>query len=260
MKNISKAICKITAAALLMTALIITGGCADSESAPSPETTAPTAASQNVAQGEFDIKALQYYDAESTDKFSGAWKITDGVGSGYSSFVYIFDGNGKASLVIGNMGYLSTYSLENDEDTGIPVFVCQLMFGINGEYAYEFSESGDSVVLTYVDGGETTTLEKLEDYTFVPTPDSNPDTDSALLGAWASDSGVYQYFGADGIMYTNTYGAMFTYYKYSAKDGAVTAVYDMNGEITENYEYSFDGDKLTFDNTEYTKIPESDLM
>lgn len=265
MKNISKALTRIALAAVLSSSVLVFGGCSDNEESSAPVETESVAEQETTAsseeQGEFDIKDLQYYDTDSTSSFAGAWKITDGVGSDYSSFVYIFDGNGKATLVVGNTGYCGSYSLTIDEEVNdIEIFECNLMFGINGEYTFKFSESKDTLYLTYRDGDAASTLEKLsDDYTFVPTAPENPVIDDELIGAWASDNGIYYYFGADGIMYANSYETMFTYYTYSAKDGEITAVYDMNGEITETYEYSFDGEILTFDGIEYSKIPTSKL-
>lgn len=97
-------------------------------------------------------------------------------------------------------------------------------------------------------------LEKVDNPTFVPSAPENPQIDEKLVGAWDSGTGLYYYFGEDGRMYCNSYGTTFTYFTYNTKLNKVTAVYDMDGEQTDTYDYTFDGNDLVFDGMKYTQI------
>lgn len=242
--------------------------CSSNGNSTTSESTLATQNVQSTTQSaadstDFDMKSLQSFDAESKDPFAGAWHITAGEGSKLSTFTYMFDGNGKADIIVDNMGYCGTYAKKTDSTDGngekANTFICQLMFGINGTYTYQFSDSNQKLVLTNTDDNKTTTMEKLESFDCVPIPDKNPVTDTAILGAWKSKAGEYYYFDKNGLMYNNQYGTMFTYYKYSAKDGKITAKYKMQKENTDNHKYSVEGNTLTLDGTEYTKISTSEL-
>ena len=208
------------------------------------------------SEDDFDMRSLQTFDKNSKDPFAGVWHITDGEGSKLSNFTYIFDGNGKASIVIDTIGYCGTYTKDSDSQN---TFKCQLMFGINGTYKYKFSDSNNKVILTNSESNKTTTMEKLAGFDILPVPDKNPVVDQNLLGAWKSSNGEYFYFDGSGLMYHNQYGTIFTYYKYSAKDGVITAVYKMQNETTEKFEYTLKEDVLTIDGFEYTRISTSEL-
>ncbi len=243
-------VCSVLAAAF--------AGCANNNETSSAETQ-PSAGSQPTAQEEkFSLEAIHAPVENPNDPFSGYWKIAEGAGSNLSSFVYLFNGNKMASIIVGNMGYCSSYSIGKDEKTGEDTFKTQLMFGINGEYTYKVSDDGNKITIT--SDGEDSVLERLESTDFVTAPPKTAEVDEKLTGAWKSDLGIYYYFGEDGRMYSNSYGATFTYYTYFAKDNKVTAAYDMGGEQTETYEYSFDGEKLIFDGTDYTRINPDELM
>lgn len=194
----------------------------------------------------------------SADPFAGYWKIADGAGSNLKSFIYLFDGDGKASIIIGNMGYCGEYSISTDSSLGEEVFTCQLMFGINGDYTYAVADDGNKITIT--NNGEDSVLERVENPSFVTKAQENPQIDEKLVGAWDCGTGLYYYFGDDGRMYSNSYGTAFTYFNYTAKDGKITAVYDMSGEQTDTYEYSFEGNTLTLDGMEYTKITPEKMM
>ncbi len=264
-KNIFKVSLIIAAAVLLFSF----EGC-DSEK-PSSDSSSQTAAqtetsanqaSSSVSEKETDIKALHYFDPQSSDPFSGAWRITEGEGSKLEDFVFLFDGHGEASIVIDTMGYCGKYSLDNSTDKNgnkISTFTTQLMFGLNGTYTYEFSNENSMAVLTNTENQTTSTLERLASFDFIPIPDPEPEIDESILGAWYSDDGEYFYFDKNGIMYQNQYGTMFTYFKYSAKDNVITATYTMQKEITDTYNYSVDGDTLKLNDYEYKRIPASEL-
>lgn len=236
---------------------------------------------------EIDLSQLHTYDAEDGDYFAGVWQIISGAGSQLENFKYIFDGNGKAILIVGTTGYSGSYTFtyENldssdttedmapvdqygnpveegydDEENKVEIFSCQLMFGINGSYTFEFGE--DEIHLTNIDSEEQTVIKKVEDFNVVPTPDENAVIDEKILGAWMSESGEYYYFDKNGVMYNNQYGTMFTYGTYSAVDNKITFTYSMevDKETTDNYTYSFEGETLVINDYKYNKISADELV
>ncbi|MCH5296140.1 MAG: hypothetical protein J1E85_00560 [Ruminococcus sp.] len=233
-------------------------GCDKSESINEPtESTEHIEVTGEAENKDFDLKSLHSFDLKNGNEFAGAWKITAGTGSKLDNFVYIFDGKSSANLVVGTTGYCGKYALDKTEKT----FTCQLMFGINGQYTYE-KNSDDEIVLTNIESKETTTLSRIASFDMVPIPMQNAKIDNAILGAWKSENGEYYYFDKSGIMYQNQYGTMFTYYKYSAKDGTITAVSNM-GEAedqTETFEYTVTDEELIIDGYEYIKTSTDDLI
>ncbi len=258
MKNIYK---KIIALALAVMAVTAFSGCNNSESSSQVETTvAPTTVAPTTVDADSDITAdlssLHSYDIENGDELTGAWQITEGSGEQFGSFIYSFDGKGTAMLVLGNMGYLAEYTLDESNKT----LEVQLVFGLNGKYDYKLSEDKTTITLTNSDDNSTTKIEKIDSFSLLPSPDKNPKIDEKLLGAWLSENGEYLYFGADGIMYQNLYGVNIIYSSYNAVDGVITSKYAMQNEnLTDTYKYSVNGDVLTMNDVAYNKIPASEL-
>ena len=120
------------------------------------------------------------------------------------------------------------------------------------------AEDGKKITIT--NNGEDSVLEKVDNPTFVPSAPENPQIDEKLVGAWDSGTGLYYYFGEDGRMYCNSYGTTFTYFTYNTKLNKVTAVYDMDGEQTDTYDYTFDGNDLVFDGMKYTQITPEKML
>lgn len=254
MKKI-KAIIAVMLTAMCMCAF---AGCEQDES--SNEQLATTEHIEVTAEAEkkdFALRNLHSFDLKNGDEFAGVWKITSGAGSKLGDFVYIFDGKGTANLIVGTTGYCGKYELDESAKT----FTCQLMFGINGAYTYEKNDD-DEIVLTNSGSKETTTITRVASFDVLPIPMQDAKIDNDLLGAWKSEDGEYYYFDESGIMYQNQYGTMFTYYKYSAADGKLTAVSNMGEEEdqTDTFEYTVKGDELIIDGYEYTKIPTDELI
>lgn len=218
---------------------------------------AATGATGAAADRETDLHRL-HAPVKDGDPFAGSWRITGGTGSQLKNFVFSFDGNKNDCLIVGTTGYCGTYQLE--EKDGKDVFSTHLMFGLDGDYTYEFSEDKQSVVLTALEDKSTTTMQKDGTYSCVPAPVKDPVTDEALLGAWKDDTGEYLYFGRDGVMYKTQIHITFTYYTYAAKDGVIKASYSTNKEQEETFTYRVDGDKLRFNDYEYKRIPASELV
>ena len=249
--------------------------------APTPSVTNPSsqtqATTEEVFTNEINLSELHSYDAESGDNFAGVWQIISGAGSKLENFKYMFDGNGKAILIVGNTGYCGTYTFDYEkssdstnasftefDEEGNPIeddslyddstetFTCQLMFGINGTYNYQFGK--DEIHLTNVDSGEQTVIKRVEEFSLVPEPVKEPEIDEEILGAWKSENGEYFYFDKNGIMYNNQYGTMFTFGTYSIKEDTITSVYLMEEKETDTYTYSIEGETLLINDNKYEKI------
>ena len=225
-----------------------------------------TAAPESVEQTTADPAAIKYETdltqlhalTKPGDLFTGYWHITDGVGKKLTHFVFGFDGNKNAYLLIGTTGFIGVYDIHVVD--GVDTFSTKLMYGLNGDYTYEFSKDKKTAVLTNTANNQTTTIEKLDSFTCIPKPMENFEIDEKLLGAWADDKGEYLYFGRDGIMYTCQKNIAFTFFSYTAADGKIHAIYSMNEDTEENDTYSFKGDKLVFNNYEYDRISAENLL
>lgn len=257
-----KLLIKILCAVLALSSIAVFAGCGEDDDSLVATTSAieeTTEDSKMNVTDQADLSKLHAINYEG-DEFAGAWQIVDGEGSKYKSFVYVFDGNKKAYLVIGTTGYIENYSIESKTENGQTesIFTAQMMFGINGSYTYQFSEDKNELTLTNTKTKKTTTLNKLATFSYVPIPDPEPVVDEALLGAWKDDNGEYYYFDKSGIMY-NSYGVTFMYAKYSAKDSKVTYTFTSNKEETNAVDYSVKGDTLTFNGNPFKKIQVSEL-
>lgn len=256
MKNFIIKVCLLA----IMTASVLSFTACDNENSTiQPTTTVQSQDTSAPQQIEFDLNKLHTFDPTSKDPFSGVWHITEGDGTKYENFSYMFDGNGTALLMMGNTAFMQPYEVATDDD-GDCVLTAQLMFGINGTFVAEFNTSKDAVTLTDNESQQITKIEKLDDYSILPEPDKNPVIDESILGAWTSDDGEYYYFDKSGIMYNNLYNNVYTYSAYSAKDGKIKSTYSTGTENEEaEYTYSLKDGKLIINGYEYKKIPTSDL-
>ena len=60
-------------------------------------------------------------------------------------------------------------------------------------------------------------------------------------------------------MYHNLYNTTFNYAAYTAEDSKITATYSMGGEMSDEYEYSVEGDNLKLNGYSYKRISESEV-
>ncbi len=242
-------------AAAEMTAAVETTVAAETTAAQ--ETGVPATADPADIKIEANLTKLHAL-AKPGDLFTGYWRITDGAGAQMKHFVFSFDGNKNAYLLMGTMGFIGVYDIQMID--GKDTFSTKLMYGLNGDYTYEFSKEKKTAVLTNTATNQTTTIEKLDSYSSIPEPPDNFEIDEKLLGAWADDKGEYLYFGRDGVMYSCQKNIAFTFFSYTASEGKIHAVYSMSEETEENDTYSFKGDKLVFNNYEYNRISADDLL
>lgn len=225
-----------------------------------------TAASESVEPTTADPAAIKYETdltqlhalTKPGDLFTGYWHITDGVGKRLTHFVFGFDGNKNAYLLIGTTGFIGVYNIHVVD--GVDTFSTKLMYGLNGDYTYEFSKDKKTAVLTNIANKQTTTIEKLDSYSSIPAPPKDFETDEKLLGAWADDNGGYLYFGKDGIMYNCQKNIAFTFYTYTASGGKLHANYSMDKENEEDDTYSFKDGKLIFNDYAYNRISAENLL
>ena len=261
MKQTHKFLFKFVCAVLTVTMAVLLCACSDCQSEKENDKTEDTTAEQTTAPSfatAADLAAL--HSVKSTDsKFSGYWQITEGIGAKLEHFVFMFDGEGKAYLLIGTTGRIGSYSETTEE--GESIFKTQLVFGLDGNYTYTFSDDDKTVELVNKDDNSTTTMKKLDSFSGIPTPSGSDKIDDALLGAWCDDTGEYLYFDKNGIFYDCQKNFFFTYYIYSALDGKITMKYTMiEKEYTEDAEYEVNGDVLTYNHTDYKRIEADELV
>ncbi len=220
----------------------VLAGCNEKSEKPSaPETTAPSEEPAKKAKKSSELeKYLDSFYKGDSDLY-GAWRV-----KGSNLITYVLRNDGLAELAIGGEGDLAQLGIDEKKQT----ITTQLVFGINGTYSYDLRKDG-SLVLSSDD--DSMTLERAADFTLVPDPPKDPETDSKLLGWWKSEDGLICFFDKNGTMYTNAI-SIETCYTYSAKNGKIKAVYDYQGDMKLDFEYSFKKDKLIFDGTEYSRF------
>ena len=228
-----------------------------SQSTPDSASTAPaTAPSETAAAADAFVKEIDLHTlhqpASPGDLFTGFWKITEGEGAKLEHFTYYFDGKNVARLLIGTMGFCGTYGVRVKDNKD--VFTTQLMFGLDGDYTYEFFKDKNTVTLTNISDNTTTTMQKQEPYQSVPASPENPVIDETLIGAWEGDDGEQLYFGRDGVMYNNHLGVTFSFYTYSAAEGKLDCTYIMKTEEHETATYAVTGDTLNYNGYDYHRI------
>lgn len=269
--NITKQIFKKTVlVGTIALSIAVFAGCSDSANSSTADTTKPTEAQTTVQATEgtaksgttnesFDLKSLHTCKENDEDDLVGTWQITSGEGSQYTSFYYMFNGEGKSILISGTSGYFGKYSYDNDDDNN-PTFTTKLVFGLNGTYTYKLSDDKKTAELTNTDTKAVSTLKKTDDPDFIPTPDKDASIDDKLVGCWKSESGEYLCFDKSGIMYQNLFDYMFAYSNYTASEGKIVSTYTTSDKkTTDKYTYSVDGDTLTLNNDTYSRISFSDL-
>lgn len=256
---------KLLSATLSLCTIFVFAGCGN-EKPQSSEIQTESSTIQDVTialdSKDFNIRNFHEVNNDSTDGFTGYWKITEGAGSQFKNFVFCFDGNGKSSLIIDNVVYTSKYTIEDkaDENNEMQsVFSTKLMFGINGDYTYKINDDHANIELTSMESRNTTVISKINKPDFVPTPSKNPTIDEKLLGAWESADGCYLYFDKDGIMYENQFDAQYSYAKYSISNGVITYTYKMQDEVTDTYDYKLTDNTLNINGQDYSRISDVDL-
>lgn len=256
---------KIISLLLIAVTVAAFSGCGDNgSSAPvqqnttsetsAQETTQASTSNGNSANKNSKLPFPKY--AENGDDFTGAWKITESEESQTLSFIFSFNGEGRVAMVVDNSGFFGKYEVENKN--GKNTFTTQMIYGLNGEYTYELSDDKKTIKLTKNEDNLKTTMQRLESFDCVPNAE-NTKIDEKLLGAWKSDDEEYFYFDESGIMYHNLYNTTFNYAAYTAEDSKITATYSMGGEMSDEYEYSVEGDNLKLNGYNYKRISESEV-
>lgn len=261
--NMKKIYAKIISLLLIALTAAAFSGCGDNGSSSSvQQTTAPVTTVQETTRadtpnGNNENTKLPFPKyAENGDDFTGAWKITEGEGSQYGSFVFSFNGEGRAAMVIDNSGYFGKYEIE--QKNGKNAFTTQMIFGLNGEYTYKLSDDKNTITLTNNEDNSAATMQRVESFDCVPSVE-NVKIDEDLLGAWKSEDEDTFYFDESGIMYHNQYNTMFNYAAYTAENSKITATYSMGSEMTDEYEYSLEGGTLKLNGYEYERISVSEV-
>ncbi len=194
--------------------------------------------------------------AKEDNLFIGSWQLEEENGENHTLFTYIFENDTQAFMAMDNVAYGAEYILDVNV-SGKKTISIQFYYNLNGTYLYEFSEDGKKVTLTE-DGKENSvvmTMNKVEDYNFMPEAPKTLEIDEKLVGTWKdkNNTGISYEFSDNGTVIYNNYNVVITYAQYSAKDGKINLTYTMGSEVTDSYNYSFEGDVLTIDSLEFVK-------
>lgn len=202
---------------------------ADSQNDATEETTANATTEASVATTDFNSskEMLDYYFDEKFEGENPVYGVWEMEGADFVKFA--FRNDGYAQLVMGTWASFSALEIDQNKET----LTTDFYITISGTYNYSFSDDFNTMTLTSDD--DNITLNKVNDFSFVPQTPKKITVDQDLIGWWKNDDGLIYYFGDDGIMYTNII-ATETCYTYTAENGNILAYYDMGDG--ENMEYS----------------------
>lgn len=202
---------------------VVLCGCNDEST--SPQATEASTEKQITKDSE---KMLDDYFAsfvEGKNPVYGTWQMDD-----FDYVSFIFRNDNKAEMCMGTEGSFSELTIDENEKTLKVSFI----LGLNGTYEYKMSKNNKIMTLTM--NGSKTVLHKKDNYNFTPNKPKNPIIDKDILGWWKGKNEQVYYFGVDGLMYSNQI-SLETCYTYNAENGVISAIYDLGGEVTDNYDY-----------------------
>ena len=172
---------------------------------------------------------------------------------------YTFKDNGEASITIGSMSMVGTYSLTENEKDGTHAIEVYIPSVMQGTFQYEVSGnafSGRTLVLTDTYYGQSYEFEsaKLE----IPKlePDDDFKVNDELVGTWTYDDGYNKLsyeFRADGTATINQMDMLFAEGVYNYTDDKITIRYMAYDESEMIINYMFDKGALIIDGYMYVK-------
>lgn len=170
---------------------------------------------------------------------------------------YTFEDDGTASINLGTMKMVGTYSLEEKDGTrNIYINIPSAFMGL-----YEYKVSGNEITgrtltLTDNDYGQSYDLES----TKLVIPEIKPDADfkpsENLTGKWTYDDGYYKMsyeLRQDGTATVSQSDILFANGVYNYTDNKITIKYFTNQEVTMELNYELKGDSIIIDGIQYLK-------
>lgn len=170
---------------------------------------------------------------------------------------YTFEDDGTASIHLGTMKMVGTYSLE--EKDGTRTIDISIPSALEGSFEYKVSGNeigGRTLTLTDNDYGQSIDLES----TKLVIPEIKPDADfkpsENLTGKWTYDDGYYKMsyeLRQDGTATVSQSDILFANGVYNYADNKITIKYFTNQEVTMELNYELKGDSIIIDGIQYLK-------
>lgn len=170
---------------------------------------------------------------------------------------YTFEDDGTASIYLGTMKMVGTYSLSESE--GTRTIEISIPSALTGTYEYEVSGNeitGRTLTLTDTYYGQSIDLES----TKLVIPDMKPDVDfkpsDKLSAKWTYDDGYYMMsyeFREDGTATVSQSDILFADGVYNYTDDTITIKYYTNQEVTMELSYELKDDSIIIDGIQFMK-------
>ena len=170
---------------------------------------------------------------------------------------YTFEDDGTASIHLGTMKMVGTYSLE--EKDGTRTIDISIPSALEGSFEYKVSGNeigGRTLTLTDTSYGQSIDLES----TKLVIPEMKPDADfrpsEKLTGKWTYDDGYYKMsyeLREDGTSTVSQSDILFADVVYNYTDNKITIKYYTNQEVTMELNYELKDDSIIIDGIQFVK-------
>ena len=170
---------------------------------------------------------------------------------------YTFEDDGTASIHLGTMKMVGTYSLE--EKDGTRTIDISIPSALEGSFEYKVSGNeigGRTLTLTDTSYGQSIDLES----TKLVIPEMKPDADfkpsEKLTGKWTYDDGYYKMsyeLREDGTSTVSQSDILFADGVYNYNDNKITIKYYTNQEVTMELNYELKDDSIIIDGIQFVK-------
>ena len=170
---------------------------------------------------------------------------------------YTFEDDGTASIHLGTMKMVGTYSLE--EKDGTRTIDISIPSALEGSFEYKVSGNeigGRILTLTDTSYGQSIDLES----TKLVIPEMKPDADfkpsEKLTGKWTYDDGYYKMsyeLREDGTSTVSQSDILFADGVYNYTDNKITIKYYTNQEVTMELNYELKDDSIIIDGIQFVK-------
>lgn len=172
---------------------------------------------------------------------------------------YTFEDDGKASITIGSMSMVGTYSLTESEEDGTLALEVYIPSVMQGTFQYEISGNaftGRTLVLTDTYYGQSYEFESAKLVIPELKPSDDFKADEKLVGTWTYDDGYNKLsydFRADGTATINQMDMLYAEGVYSFTDEKIVIKYMAYEESEMIINYMFDNNALIIDGYMFVK-------
>lgn len=207
-----------------------------------------------IYKGFFNTSVVGSWTVKNTASADEAVQDTDAPKS-----YYTFKDNGEASITIGSMSMVGTYSLTENQEDGTHAIEVYIPSVMQGAFQYEVSGnvfSGRTLVLTDTYYGQNYEFESANLVIPELKPEDNFKANEKLVGTWTYDDGYNKLsyeFRKDGTATINQMDMLFAEGVYSFTDEKIVIKYMAYDESEMVINYMFDKDKLIIDGYMFVK-------